>query len=218
MVHRPHRNRRPRGLTMLLAVVATAVAAAMVAAAQPAAAATRAGVPAAAMLQPADLGVDVTPAAADLRPWLRPPQPCGTFRSSARRTADNAVQALYPVSDIQPTVLLEYVAVYRGGGAAQYLRELRRAVSRCHGCTDRAGRTWTLRGTGVAGRASLLISVSETIEYGGSPRVKTTYVAVARVGHAVVVLADIGWEAGDGHEALVREFVPIAAQRASVLR
>ncbi|WP_199509860.1 hypothetical protein [Nucisporomicrobium flavum] len=203
---------------MLLAVVAMAAAVAMVAAAQPAAAATRTVVPAAAMLQPADLGVPVTTAAADLRPWLRPPQPCGPFRSSARRTADNAVQALYPVSEIRPTVLLEYVAVYRGGGAAQYLRELRRAVTRCHGCTDPAGRTWRLLDTRVAGRDSLLIGVAETFDYGDSVRVKTTYVAVARVGHAVVVLADIGWEAGDGHENLVREFVPIAVDRASILR
>jgi len=175
-------------------------------------------IPDGAMLQPADLGgVETMPAAGDLRPWLRPPQPAGPYRSLAKRGADRAIQALYPVSDIRPTVLLEYVAVFRGAGAAQYLRELTRAVTRCGGVTDQ-GRTWRVVGTGLAGRHSLLLSVRETVGYDGGNRVQTSYVAVARTGHAIVVLADIGWELGDGHQELVSGLAPVAVERAAVLR
>jgi hypothetical protein len=61
-----------------------------------------------------------------------------------------ADQVLYPVSDSRPTVLLEYVTVYRGDGAAQYLREFTRAVTRCRGCSDQE-RTWRVVGTARAG-------------------------------------------------------------------
>jgi hypothetical protein len=171
------------------------------------------------MLQPADLGgVETAPAAEDLRLWLRPPQPFGPYRSAAARGADRAVQVLYPVGEVRPTVLLEYVAVYRGAGAAQYLREIDRAIGPCGGRTDVAGRTWRIVGREIAGRHSLLLSVSEVTGYEDSTRVKTTYVAVARTGHAIVVLADIGWEVGDGHETLVRGLAPAAVSRAAILR
>jgi hypothetical protein len=118
---------------------------------------------------------------------------------------------------MQPTVLLEYVAIFRGAGAAQYLRELTRAVNRRGGVTDHE-RTWQVVGTGIAGRHSLLLSVRETVGYDGGNRVKTSYVAVARTGHAIVVLADTGWELGDGHQSLVRTLTPIAVERAAMLR
>ena len=210
----------PRRL-IIGAVAAVAVSAVALAVADPAQAMSAGrvrAIPAAAMLQPADLGgVQVSPADVDLRPWLRPPQPCGSFRSAAKRGADRAVQAVYPVGPVTPTVLLEYVAVYRGSGAAQYLRELQRAVGHCHGCVA-AGRTWRIIGRGVAGRQSLLRSVRETVGYEGSNRVQTTYLAVALTGHAIVVLADIGWEIGDGHVALVRALAPRAVARAAILR
>lgn len=209
--------------SVLGTVMAAALSVAFVAVAGPARAepagssGPNAEIPAAAMLQPADLGGrDVTPAADDLRPWLRPPQPCGTYRSAARRVADRAVQALYPVSEIRPTVLLEYVAVYRGQGAAQYMRELERAVGHCKVCVA-DGRTWRILEHGVAGRQSLLLSVSETVGYEGDTRVQTTYLAVARTGPAIVVLADLGWEVGDGHVDLVRTFAPVAVTRAAIL-
>ncbi|MFI1994532.1 hypothetical protein [Actinoplanes sp. NPDC020271] len=213
-----------RGLRLGIgAVLALCLGLPSLAMATPAAAAPGTGAPSVisvpdeAMLQPADLGgVETMPAADDLRPWLRPPQPCALYRSAALRGADRAVEAVYPVGDVRPTVLLEYVAVYRGGGAAQYLRELTRAVTRCSGCTD-TGRTWQVVGTGIAGRHSLLLSVRETVGYEGDNRVQTSYVAVARTGHAIVVLADIGWEIGDGHEAVVRDLAPVAVARAAVV-
>jgi len=208
------------GLVFATALGVLSLAAAPAAAAAPAGApGPVANIPDVAMLQPADLGGhETSPADDDLRPWLRPPQPCVAYRSAAKRGADRAIRAVYPVGDVRPTVLVEYVAVYRAGGAAQYLRELQRAVSRCRGCTDE-GRSWRIVDRGIVGRHSLLLAVSETVSYGDtSSRVKTTYIAVARTGHAIVVLADIGWEVGDGHEALVRDLAPLAVARASVLR
>ena len=208
---------RNTGKRLLTLMAATAAIVALVAA--PAVACPATKIPDAAMLQPADLGgVAISPAAAALRPELRPPQPFVRYHSAAKRVADRAVQAVYPVGDVRPTVLLEYVATYRGGGAAQYLRELRQAVRHSTGRTD-DGRTWRILDQGIAGRHSMLLSVSQTVEYGDTgSRVQTIYVAVARVGHAVVVLADIGWEVGDGHEVIVRGLAPAAVLRASVLR
>jgi hypothetical protein len=60
--------------------------------------------------------------------------------------------------------------------------------------------------------------VTETVGYDGGERVKTSYVAIVRTGHAIVVLADIGWELGDGHASLVHGLVPAAVARAAMLR
>jgi hypothetical protein len=170
------------------------------------------------MLQPADLaGTPTSPAADDLRAWLRPPMPCATYRSAGKVTAARAIQVLYPVAETIPTVLLEHVAVYRAGGAAQYLHELRRALAGCRGCTEH-GRGWRIVDTRVGTPDSILVRLTETVEYGdGASRLQSTYVAVARAGNAMVVLADLGWEAGDGHESLVRALAPIAVNRASIV-
>lgn len=205
-------------LTAALGVLSLAVAAPAVAVPPVSAGRPVASIPDAAMLQPVDLGGrETSPAADDLRPWLRPPQPFVIYRSAVKRGADRAVQVLYPAGEVRPTVLLEYVAVYRGGGAAQYMREIERVVSRRGGCADE-GRTWRIVDRMIGGRHSLLLSVSEIVGYEGSSRVKTSYVAVARTGHVIVVLADIGWEVGDGHEAIVRELAPLAVARAAILR
>jgi hypothetical protein len=122
------------GVVLALAVGALSLMAASPAGAGPTASSSWpvTAIPDEAMLQPADLGgAETAPAADDLRPWLRPPQPFGPYRSDGQRGTERAIQILYPVSDIRPTVLLEYVTVYRGGGAAQYLREFTRAVTRC---------------------------------------------------------------------------------------
>ncbi|MFG1605202.1 hypothetical protein [Actinoplanes sp. NPDC049265] len=177
-------------------------------------------IPGSAMLQPADLaGAVPVPADQDLWPWLRPPAPHAYLSRVGVRTAERAVRVVYPVAETQPTVLLEYVAVYRGMGAERYLWRLRGAVSRPHARCAADGRTWRLAATGVAGRDSLLLSVSQTVQYpDGTGRVQTAYVAVARVGHALVVVADVGWEYGDGHRSLTRRLAPVAVRRAAQLR
>lgn len=177
-------------------------------------------VPPAMFLQPADLGgVVPQPADPELRPALRPPQPCvtGGFASLTDRYAPGAVTAVYPVAEDRPTVLLEDIGLYRGSGARWYMRELRRAVRSCEGCTDSSG-IWSVIGRGIAGRDSLLLRLETAVDIEGSVYVHHDYILVARVGKAVVVLADLGWEVGDGHEDLVRSLAPAAVRRARSLR
>lgn len=180
-----------------------------------------ASIPPGAFLQPEDLGGAATaPADAELRPYLRPPQPCaapGGYPAVGSRRASGAVSALYPVAETRPTVLLEDLGVYQNDGAHRYLRQLRRAVAGAGGCTDATGR-WTVLAYDVAGRDSVLLRLREQVEdYDGNLVTRSTYLFVARVGAAVVTLADLGWELGDGHESVVRDLAPAAVRRAGTL-
>jgi hypothetical protein len=109
----------------------------------------------------------------------------------------------------RPTVIMEHVATYRADGADRYLTELRRNLASC----DDTG--WTVLATGVAGDESMLLQLREYIDY--AETWKHTYVLVARVGSALVVLADHGWENGNGHENLVRDLSAAAVLRAAVV-
>ncbi|GAA4465270.1 hypothetical protein [Phytohabitans houttuyneae] len=174
-------------------------------------------VPAGAFLQPVDLGgAATTPVTDAFRHYLRPPQPRAYFpyRSAALRRANATISILYSVTGNHPTVVLETVSIYRADGAQRYLRELRRALSRCGVRTDPTGR-WSLLATGVAGRDSMLIRLQQrTEDFGGRSIVQSTYIVVARAGKAVVALADIGWETGNGHPDIVRRLAGPAVQRA----
>jgi len=103
----------------------------------------------------------------------------------------------------RPTVIVNDVATYASDGARRYLRDLRRHAATCDG--------WSVLGTGSAGDESVLLRLREHIDYAGTD--KDTYVLVARTGGAVVVVADTGWETGNGHEALVRELGVAAVRR-----
>jgi hypothetical protein len=105
---------------------------------------------------------------------------------------------------------VEHVAVYRSRGAHRHLRELRRAVAASGGAGG-----WSVLASGVAGDESVLLRLREHLDYAGVG--KDTYVVVARTGRALVVVADTGWETGDGHEALVRALGPAAVRRAGIL-
>jgi hypothetical protein len=165
-------------------------------------------VPAAAMLQPADLnGAETTTVTDDYWAALRPPQPCGPYASAALRRSDRAVQAMIGVDD-RPTVILNDVATYRSDGAHRYLTEVRKGVKKCGG-------EWTVLGTGVAGDESVLLRRREYIDY--AAKNKDTYVVVARTGRALVVVADTGWETASGHEALARSLSVAAVRRAAVM-
>ncbi|HEU5109129.1 MAG TPA: hypothetical protein VFT95_11335 [Micromonosporaceae bacterium] len=191
--------------------------------AQPVQAHSRSGVgviPGSAFLQPRDLGGAVPQQLTDeYAAHLRPPLPGGAerYRSQASRQAQGAIVIDYPTADFH-TTLIEYVATYRGTGAARYLRELRRALPRCGGRTDEVGR-WTVVRTDLAGPGSLLIRLRERWEYpDGQPLTHATYAIVARVGHAVVVLADVGWEYASGQRVTVQPLINPALRRAATLR
>lgn len=164
-------------------------------------------VPAAAMLQAGDLDGTVPTRVTDRSfARLRPPRPCGPYASSKLRRGERTVSAMIAVAD-RPTVVLNDVATYASDGARRYLRDLRRHAATCDG--------WSVLGTGSAGDESVLLRLREHIDYAGTD--KDTYVLVARTGGAVVVVADTGWETGNGHEALVRELGVAAVRRAAVV-
>ena len=118
------------------------------------------------------------PADSELRPYLRPPQPCaraGGYPAVGLRRADQAISILYPVAETRPTVLLEDLGVYRATGRVVTSGTCGAAVAR-GGCADATGE-WTLLEYGVAGRGSLLIRLREQIEdYDGnlSPAARTS--------------------------------------------
>lgn len=221
----PSRLRR-RGIVLvtlagLVATASPAPAYAAEAAAPEAGVVRLATIPGEAFLQPEDLGGSPTnPADDELRPYLRPAQPCaprGGYPALGQRRASGAITALYPVADTRPTVILEDLGVYRGDGSSRYLRQLRQAIGADGVCGDATGR-WTILDQGIAGRESLLIRLAEQIEdYDGNLIIRNTYLVVARVGSVVVTLADLGWEIGDGHEAIVRDLAPLAVRRAAIL-
>jgi hypothetical protein len=166
-------------------------------------------IPDTAMLQAADLhGAAPEPVTDDYWSALRPPQPCGPYAGAGRSRADRAISAVVGIDD-RPTVVMEHVAVHGPRGAHRYLRDLRRAA---RGCAE-SGVRWTVRGTGLAGDESLLLRRREYVEFAGT--YKNTYVAVARTGRVLVVVADAGWETGSGHESLVRELAVRAVSRAA---
>ncbi|HEU5106944.1 MAG TPA: hypothetical protein VFT95_00055 [Micromonosporaceae bacterium] len=175
---------------------------------------------AAALLQPEDLGGAETVAAPrQLCPYLRPPRPGpDRYRSEAMRADSRAISAVYTMAE-WPTLLLEHLGFYREGGAAAYLAELRAALSGLHGRAE-GTRHWAVVDEDVAGDESLVLRLREC-----SPRStrapasrRTRYLVVARVGGGVIVLGDLGWRLGDGHEALVRRLAPVAVNRAERLR
>jgi hypothetical protein len=173
-------------------------------------------IPDRAMLQPADMrGAVPSPVTDDYWAALRPPQPCAAapYPSTVLRRTDRAVTAMVAVNE-RPSVVLHDVAVYRPGGAHRYLRELRRAVAACERPGPDAAR-WSVLATGVAGDESVLLRKREYVDYAEVD--KDTFMLVARVGRALVVVADAGWEEGDGHRALVRELGAVAVRRAAVL-
>jgi len=190
---------------------------ARIAASGPAGRAAYRSIPDAAMLQPQDLhGATPTPVTDDYWAALRPPQPCADrpYPSAGLKLADRAITALIGV-DRGPTVVMEHVATYRSDGAHQYLQQLRRALAACNGL-DKDGVLWTIRATGVAGDESLLLSSRTYIDYADSYHY--TYLVLARVGSALVVVADTGWETASGDEALARELGAAGARRAAVLK
>jgi hypothetical protein len=176
---------------------------------------TGATIPEAALLQPDDLG-----GAQRLAPtgqqdeYLRPPRPCGKAGpSDAQRLA--ATRAHYAVTApdltgrrVPVAGLFELVMVFRPGGADAYRAEVLDEVRRCP--TAGGDHRWSLD----SGADVLRLTVDRPVRYADTPGRQRVPVLVALTGDVVVVLADTGYETGDGDPALLSSLVDRALQRA----
>jgi len=169
------------------------------------------------MLQASELYGATTSALDDDR-WalLRPPEPCaeGAYPSAVLCRSSRAVSAMVGV-DGTLNVTVEHVGVYSSNGARRYVRDLRRALDRCRGM-DVQG-SWKIIDAGLAGRHSLLLRLRQETDHAGRTATRTTFVAIARVGRVLVVVADIGGDAGDGRSELVAELISPALRRTNFL-
>ena len=173
-------------------------------------------IPAAAVLQPADLdGIGPTPVPAGEQAHLRPIRPCDAkYPSDATRAAAVAVKAqVSPGHPETPRVIMEYLGLHPGGAKDAYA-DLVKAVQSCPGSLDAGQRTWQIAATGLAGDESMLVRVGEKFTYGDQPVTTTTPVLVARVGpDYIMVVTDLGWESTSGDEAYVKRLAGSAVQR-----
>lgn len=194
---------------LLTAALAVAAGAAVTAPAAASPVPAAAGLPAAdlpdrAMLRPSDLGgAEIHDADRESWPALRPPRPCGL--RAPKTVADRAVTAIVD-ADRAPVVVLEHVALHPAGGAERYLRRLRTAV---RDCPD-----WRLEKTGAG---TLTLRWTQTWEHVGEQVTHHTYLAVARTGRAVVLVADLGWETSSGERSRAERLITPATRRAASL-
>jgi hypothetical protein len=179
------------------------------------------GIPAGALLQPADVGgAEQKTLEAGEHAHLRPLRPCGdgkAYPSDDTRTAAVAVSYFMETdrSGPAPTVVTEFVGRHTGDGAADQFDEISAALDRCPGSLGENKRRWTVLDTGVAGDESVLVRIDETFSYADEdPAQVSDYAAVARTGDLIVVVTDLGWENIDSSEKLVRDLITKAVDRA----
>jgi len=168
-------------------------------------------IPGRAMLQASELH-GATPSTLDDNSWghLRPPEPCADvpYPSAALCRSSRSIAAAVGVN-----VTVEYVGVYWPNGARRYVHDLQRALDTCRG-VDGQGR-WEIIETGLAGRYSVLLR--QRADRAGRAATRDTFIAIARLGRVLVVVADVGGEAGDGRRELVAELISPALRRTNFL-
>jgi hypothetical protein len=174
-------------------------------------------IPGRAMLQASELR-GATPSTLDDGSWahMRPPEPCGegAYPSAALCRSSRAISAVVGVNGTF-NVTVEYVGVYWPNGARRYVRDLQRALVTCRGMDGQG--SWKVIDTGLAGRYSLLLRLGQRADHAGRTATWVSFIAIARVGRVLVVVADIGGEAGDGRRELVAELISPALRRTNFL-
>jgi hypothetical protein len=175
----------------------------------PAATTEQTNVAAAAFLDVADTGdVEHTFLAWTSHPL--PPLCDARFASGAAVTLGGQMMARYhprrTEGYIPDDVLYQTIAVYRPGGAARFMRELRDAVAACPVNTPKVvhcnpyredARYRLLRAPGHGDEAILgRITFAEMSNDGPTGRTATQWFLAVRIGDAVTVLANTGYEYG----------------------
>jgi hypothetical protein len=109
------------------------------------------------------------------------------------------------------------ITVYRSGGAARALSELRAAVTACPTETDGANTyTHEVVSAPTRGDGSLLVKVTGTNTQ--IPIGYAAYVSVVRLGDVVSVLSAVGWEGATVERADIDSFTQQAVRRITTWR
>ncbi|WP_412539644.1 hypothetical protein R8Z50_27920 [Longispora sp. K20-0274] len=189
-------------------------------------------IPDAAMLRVADLKLGPATAKIDPEPSdgygaMALSVCAGGFGSDAQRARDRRISGVAALPEALEqqgqgilTTVQERVLVYTSGGAAAFLGEVRDQVGRCPGSADAASGAWeNLGSAGLGDESVVLRNTRMSRGMPDQPAVEQrTYAVLVRVGDVVVVVADLGWESGDGHEQVTRTLAEVAVRRAAVLR
>ncbi|HWS39504.1 MAG TPA: hypothetical protein VN408_43015 [Actinoplanes sp.] len=178
------------------------------------------GIPAAAILQPADTrGAEAQPVEKGDFAHVRPLRPCGADPYPSDGTRTDAVAMRFTVPGEQagstPSTVVEFVGRHRSGGAAAQFTQIEAALERCPGGLGENQHRWTVV---ESDSGSMLVKIEQKISYGDEdPATVAHFAALSTVNDAVVVVADLGWENMDGSEQLVRDLITKAEQRAAVI-
>ncbi|MEV6523954.1 hypothetical protein AB0M43_18545 [Longispora sp. NPDC051575] len=152
---------------------------------------------------------------------------CGGYPSEGQRAQTRRLSGHLALPDelerlgqgIVSTVQ-ERVSIYRAGGAAAFLGEVREQVGRCPGVPGAGSGAWQILGSAGLGDDSVVLRNTKYVTYlpGKPGGEQQTYAVLVRIGDVVVVVADLGWETGAGHEPVLRQIAARAVERAAVLR
>jgi hypothetical protein len=181
------------------------------------------GIPADALLQPSDVGgAEPKPIPEGDFSHVRPLRPCGDDRYPSDETRKDAVAVTYtrePTgSGEAPSVIAHFVGLHAPGGAAAQFDEVGDALKRCPGGLGEGQHRWTVIDRDVAGDESMVVRIDQRGSYADeAPETFGHYAALARVGDAIVVVTDLGWENTGGSEKLVRDLIGKAADRARAI-
>ncbi|GIE30720.1 hypothetical protein Ait01nite_037650 [Actinoplanes italicus] len=186
----------------------------------PAVSAPAEGIPAAALLQPADVR-DAKPETVEEGEFahVRPLRPCGGDRYPSDGTRTDAVAKRYVVPGEQegstPSVVVQFVGRHTPGGAAEQIGDISAALKRCPGGLGKGEHKWDVV---EATAETTVVRIGQRFSYADEePATVNHYAAVSRVGDAIVVVADLGWENMDGSEPLVRDLITKARERATAI-
>ncbi|BBH69268.1 hypothetical protein ACTI_59530 [Actinoplanes sp. OR16] len=185
-------------------------------------AASAGGIPAGAVLQPSDVrDAEAAPLDQGLHAHVRPLRPCGDDRYPSDETRTDAVAMRFIVPGAEanstPSVVTEFVGLHSSGGAAAQFAEISAALQKCPGGLGSGAdeRRWTVLDSDDD---SMLVRIDQRYAYADqTPETVSNFAALSRVGDAIVVVADLGWENMGGSEDLVRSLITKAEERASTI-
>ena len=178
------------------------------------------GIPAEALLQPADTGVKSDSLPAGEYSHVRPLRPCGDGRypSDATRTDAVAVRFIVPgkaPESVPAGVVVEFIGRHSAGGAAEQFRDIKTAIGKCPGGLGKGQSKWEIV---ESDEDSMLVRISEKYSYADeAPSTVSIYSGVSKVGEAIVVVTDTGWENSGGDQAMVRDLMAKAEKRATAI-